>query len=136
MSTTLTIYQRMDALFKAANVPGYLQQWRRTEEHPTLPDKYCTYLVAPDRPALCADNDEIIHVYNVLVHIYGKTDPTPEAAALVKAAKAAGFCVPSARDVPDVRAGEYQYHRRVDLAYYEDLQDYGGDDDDDEDEEE
>ena len=119
----MTIHQRMSALFEAAEIPGFLQEWRATPEFPRAPDIFCTYIAPLDTPALCADDLEIIHATNVYLHMYGKTDVTPAYDRLLAAAKAAGFYIPTGRDLDDVRNGEYQYHRRLDLVYYDNVDD-------------
>lgn len=122
MENSTTIYQRMGAVFAAANVPGFLQEWRQTDAYPAIPPKFCAYVIRGERAAMCADNREWIHRTDVELHIYGKTDVSAERESVVQALENAGFEIAGERDLDDVRAGEYQYHRRLEIVYFEEVQ--------------
>lgn len=115
----MTIYQRVDAAFQAAGVPGFLQEWERTDAYPEIPAKFGVYIIARTAPALCADDCEAIRGYDVTVHLYGTGDLSAEAEALCEAAEALDFLIAGQRDLADVSAGDYRYHRRLDLVYYD-----------------
>ena len=117
----MTIYQRIAAVFTAAGIPGFLQEWRATAAYPTIPAKFCTYLVTQDREALAADDAEQVHEYEVYIDLYGMTDVTQEQNTLVSRLYDAGFYIPYQRDMDNVRLTQYQYHRRLRVHYY----DYG-----------
>lgn len=115
----MTIYQRMSAAFEAASVPGFLQFWRKTDENPTIPSKFAVYMVPRTEAALCADDEELIRQYDVTIHLYGTTDISQERDTLEEVFETAGFEISSVRDLADVLTGEYQYHTRFDMTYYE-----------------
>ena len=115
----MTIYQRMDAAFANAQVPGFLQEWERTDAYPEIPAKFGVYIVSRTAPALSADDCEAIRGYSVIVHLYGTSDLSAEAAAICEAAENLDFVIADQRDLADVSAGDYRYHRRLDLMYYE-----------------
>lgn len=117
----MTIYQRMAAIFTEAGIPGFLQEWRATDEYPTMPEKFCTYLVTQDREALAADDCEAAHEYEVYIDLYGMTDVTQEQLLLCVALETAGFYIPYTRDMDNLRLTRYQYHRRLRVRFY----DYG-----------
>lgn len=118
----MTIHQRMTGIFTQAQVPGFLQEWKATEQYPKPPDIFATYSAPIERDALNADDCELIHRTDVYVHLYGKTDVTEAFDSIFLAAKQAGFYVTSSRDALDLGQGEYQYHRRLDLSYYDVLE--------------
>lgn len=111
----MTIHALMAEIFAQAQIPGFLQQWRATEAYPVIPDKYCTYIVTVEDDMLCADDTEIIHRTRLYLHMYGKTDLGAEYKRLKAVLDAHGFYFPRTRDLDDVRAGEYQYHKCIDL---------------------
>lgn len=115
----MTIYQRVEAAFRAAGVPGFLQAWRKTDAEPEIPPKFGVYLISRIQPALSADDQELIRRYDVTVHLYGDADLSGERAALEQAFEEAGFLHPQDFGLADVRVGEYQYHTRMDLIYYD-----------------
>lgn len=115
----MTIYQRMAAIFDAAGIPGFLQEWRATDEYPEIPEKYCTYLLEQETDAMCADDREIVHSYRIWIDAYGQTDLSEELQRLNRALDAAGFCIPYTRDMDNLRLSRYQYHRRLRVDYYE-----------------
>lgn len=115
----MTIYQRMAALFDAACIPGFLQEWRATDEYPEIPEKYCTYLLEQETDAMCADDRELVHACRIWIDVYGQTDLSAELQRLNRALDAAGFCIPYTRDMDNLRLSRYQYHRRLRVDYYE-----------------
>lgn len=115
----MTIYQRMQAVFTAAGIPGFLQGWRATPAYPQIPDKFAAYIVNSEGPALCADDAPLISRTELSLHVYGKTDVTVETAALRDALLARGFAVSGVRDLDDVREGDYIYHRRMAVTLIE-----------------
>lgn len=118
----MTIHQRMAQIFQEAEIPGFLQEWRATKEYPKIPDKYCTYIVTVEDDGLCADDMEILHRTSLYLHMYGKTDISTEHDRLRAVLSKHGFYFPRTRDLDDIRAGEYQYHKRLDLILVEDAQ--------------
>lgn len=115
----MTIYQRMEAAFAAAGVPGFLQAWQKTDEFPEIPPTFCAYVATQTDDALNADDQELARGYAVTVHLYGTADVSAAQAALEAAFLDGGFLIPRIRDLDDVRAGEYRYHKRFDLTYYD-----------------
>lgn len=119
MGYSMTIYQRMAAVFTAAKVPGFLQEWRATGEYPTIPEKYCTYLVEQDGEAMAADDEELVHESRVWIDVYGMTDVSAELGAVIGALREGGFLVSPTRDLDNVRLSRFQYHRRLRAIYYD-----------------
>lgn len=115
----MTIYQRMAAVFRRAGVPGFLQAWQKTREYPEIPDKFCAYVVERVSEALSGDDRPKAMEYAVSLHLFGRADVSDERDMLEAALLDAGFFIPCIRDLDDVRAGEYIYHKRFDLTYYE-----------------
>lgn len=115
----MTIYQRMDAAFAQAGIPGFLHEWRATEEYPVIPDMFAVYTVNSETDALCADDAELIHRWDIIVHLYSKGDALAYEVDLLCALRADGFGIVRMRDVNDVRTGDYHYHRRFDLVRFE-----------------
>lgn len=115
----MTIYQRMAAMFAEADLPGFLQEWQATEDYPTIPDKYCTYLVEREGEALATDDEPAVYRYVVWVDLYGRTDVTADWLRLTRALRAAGFYIPFTRDMDNVRLSDFQYHRRMQINFYE-----------------
>lgn len=115
----MTIYQRIAAVYAAAGVPGFLQDWFATPEHPTIPDKYLTYRVEWEGEALSADDAEAVHRYTVWIDLFGRTDVSGEQAALLRQLRGAGFYIPYTRDMDNLRLTDHPYHRRLQVTYYE-----------------
>lgn len=117
----MTIYQRMADAFSAAGIPGFFQVWRRTPEYPEIPQKFCAYHIVTERCSLSGDDRPLVQAYDIAVHIYGTSDLTADIEALCDALRSRNFLIGLVRGLDDMRAGDYQYHRRIDLTYY----DYG-----------
>lgn len=115
----MTIYQRMAEVFSAAGIPGFFQFWRKTQDCPEIPAKFCTYNVVMEDFPLCSDDQPIVCAYDIVLHMYGISDLTPDLEKLSAALVAAGFSIWRTRGLDDVRAGEYQFHRRIDLVYHD-----------------
>lgn len=115
----MTIYQRMAAIFIEAGIPGFLNEWQATDEYPAIPDKYCTYLMEREAEAMAADDEPLVTRYTLWVDIYGKTDVSAEQRALIRALRAGGFYIPYTRDLDNQRLSEYEYHRRMQVHYYQ-----------------
>ena len=115
----MTIYQRMQQIFAAADVPGFLQGWQVTEEYPVIPDIFAAYIVNAETPMLCADDVTLIGSTSLSLHVYGKTDVSDAVAKIKAALLADDFMISNQRDLDDVRNGEYIYHRKMDLTFIE-----------------
>ena len=115
----MTIYQRMQKIFEAAGVPGFLQGWQATAEYPQIPDIFAAYIVNAEAPMLCADDVPIIGSTSLALHVYGKTDVSDAVAKIKEALTADDFMISNQRDLDDVRNGEYIYHRKMDLTFIE-----------------
>lgn len=115
----MTIYQRMQKIFEAAGVPGFLQGWQATAEYPQIPDIFAAYIVNAEAAMLCADDVPIIGSTSLALHVYGKTDVSGAVAKIKEALTADDFMISNQRDLDDVRNGEYIYHRKMDLTYIE-----------------
>lgn len=116
----MTIYQRLDAIFARAGVPGFMGAWVATPDYPSIPQKYAVYTVVSEGDALCADDLELLHGYEVDIDLYGRFDLSAEARAIEQALLEDAWCIEQARDIADWRRGEYLYHRRIEASYYED----------------
>lgn len=117
----MTIYQRMTEVFRSAAIPGFLNYWRKNEEYPEIPDKFCTYVVTLEADPLCADDAALLHQTNITVHMYGKSDLTEEQKALRAALLREGFLIARQTDLADVYSGDWRYHKRFDLIYIEEV---------------
>lgn len=115
----MTIHQIMAQIFHEAEIPGFLQAWKKTEQYPVIPDKFCTYIVTQNSVALSADNGPVAIQIHLYVHMFGKTDISAEFDRLSAVLEQHDFLIPRECDLDDVRSGEYQYHKRVDLIYIE-----------------
>lgn len=115
----MSIHQLMAQIFQEAAIPGFLQVWKQTEQYPTIPDKYCTYIVTQDSVGLSADNAPVATQKNLYIHMYGKTDINAELDRLNAVLEKHDFYIPRVNDLDDVRSGEFQYHKRIDLIYIE-----------------
>ena len=117
----MTIYQRLAEIFRAADIPGFLNYWRKSTEYPEVPAIFCTYVVTQERDALCADDIELIHQYNITIRMYGKGDLTAahERLRLTLLAN----CFPTVRqsDLADIYSGEWRYCKRIDALYIEEV---------------
>lgn len=115
----MTIYQRMNKVFRDASVPGFFQSWRATKEYPELPDKYAVYTVTNDTDEFNADDVEFIHRSDVVIYLFGATDITPECTSLSRALQGAGFCIARGRDAATALNGSIQNKKRIDATYYD-----------------
>ena len=120
----MTIYQRMDEVFRVADVPGFLQAWRKTDEAPELPDLYAVYNVDTDRCAQSADDAPIFWLYDVTIYVYGIEDVSAAVAAIEDALSLEGFSRPRAHDGYARVAGEHIYVNQID-AVFVDFGEYG-----------
>lgn len=117
----MTIYQHMAEAFRVADVPGFLQAWRKTEQYPTLPDLYAVYNLQTERPLICADDAAIITRYDVRVWVYGVEDVSEAVAALCDALQLEGFTLPRAQDAYATVNGEHRYIKQIETTFI----DYG-----------
>lgn len=117
----MTIDQRIAEIFHSAGIPGFKNYWRKSEEYPEIPDKFCTYVVTLEADPLCADDTALIHQSNITVHMYGKTDLTEEQKALRAALLHGGFSISRQSDLADVYSGDWRYHKRFDLIFFEEV---------------
>lgn len=120
----MTIYQRMERVFTLADVPGFFQTWRKTDDHPELPDLYAVYNVTQERPAQCADDREIFRLYSVTVWLYGVGDVTAAADLILDALSMEGFGTPRGADAYAGIPGAHINVKRID-AHYVDYGEYG-----------
>lgn len=117
----MTIYQRMEAAFQLAEVPLFLQEWRKTEEYPTIPEQYAVYNVNRSRPALIADDEEIIHRYDIAVWLYGTSDVSATAEDILLAMQAYDMDILHSKDGYARLDGGHLDIRIIDAVYI----DYG-----------
>lgn len=115
----MTIHQTMAQVFQEAEIPGFLQAWKQTEQYPVIPDKFCTYIVTTDSAVLSADDVPAVVQKNLYIHMFGKTDISTELDRLNEVLEGHDFLIPRVCDLDDVRSGEFQYHKRIDLIYIE-----------------
>lgn len=115
----MTIHQVMAQVFQEADIPGFLQVWKQTEQYPTIPDKYCTYIVTQTNVLASADDAPWITQDKLCIHLFGKTDISAELDRLNAVLEKHDFLIPRVQDLDDIRTGEYQYHKRIDLIYIE-----------------
>lgn len=115
----MTIYQRMAALFEEADIPGFFQEWMATDEYPAIPDTYCTYLVEREGEGIAADDATLAYRFTVWIDLYGREDVAEAERALVRALRAGGFYIPFTRDLDNQRLSDFQYHRRMQVTYYD-----------------
>lgn len=120
----MTIYQRMAEVFRLADVPGFLQAWRKTDEYPDLPELYAVYNLAQERPALSADDGAIFQRYDVTIWVYGSQDVTAAAAAIEDALGLEGFGVPRTSDGYAQIGGGHLYIKKMETTFV-DFGDYG-----------
>lgn len=113
----MTIYQRMEEVFRVADVHGYYQAWRKTEDEPTLPDCYATYTVTKEHPAQCADDREAFRRYHLLIRVYGVSDITLAVDNLLDALELDGFAVVDGGDDYSTLNGEHQYVKNLHATY-------------------
>ena len=115
----MTIYQRMSSVFEHADLPGFLQEWRATNEYPVIPDMFATYQVTQSGSAMTADDIEIIHRYEVWIDLYGETDVSGALATVMTELEAQGFTINDVRDLDNTKATRYIYHRRWRVEYFD-----------------
>jgi len=115
----MTIHQIMAQIFQEAEIPGFLQVWKQTEQYPAIPDKFCTYIVTTDSVALSADDAPVAVQKNLYIHMFGESDINAELDRLNAVLEKRDFLIPRVCDLDDVRSGEFQYHKRIDLIYIE-----------------
>ena len=114
----MTIYQRMQAVFEAARVKGYLQTRETTTADARLPDTYCDYVVMSDGSALDADDGELVHRSDVYVDLHGKRDTSETLELLLQALEAAGFAYTPVRHLDGMRGSKYKYHKRIVATHF------------------
>ena len=113
----MTIYQRMMEIFRVADVPGFLQAWRKTDRYPEIPATYAVYNVTRARTDQSANDEAIFTRYDITIYLYGKTDITDAAEAITDALELGDFCISSEADLRPAVLGDYQYVRRIDVSY-------------------
>lgn len=126
----MTIYQRMEAAFELARVPLFLQEWRKTDEYPTIPELYAVYNVNRERTAQSADDAEIFRRYDISVWLYGKSDVSEAAEDIRMAMEAYGVEASHSRDGYARRDSGHLDIKTID-AVYVDFGDYGIKDEED-----
>ena len=115
----MTIYQRMQAVFDAAGIAGYLQTRETSTGDVQLPDTYCAYVVTSDGPALSADDRELVHRSDVRVDLHGKRDTSEALELLLLALDAAGFEYGAVRHLDgSVHGSKYKYHKRIAATHF------------------
>lgn len=122
----MTIYQRMEEVFRVADVPGFLQAWQKTDEFPELPSLYAVYNLTRERTAQSADDAEIFRRYDVTVWVYGTEDVTEAVAAIEDAMALDGIEVHTLADSFTRLNGDHVYLKTI-QAIYIDFGDYGAD---------
>ena len=122
----MTIYQRMDEVFRVAAVPGFLQAWQKTDEYPTLPDLYAVYNLTRERSAQSADDSEIFRRYDVHIWVYGTHDVSAAVEAIEDALRLDGFAEPASGDGFARVNGDHIYVKTIE-AVYVDFGEYGAD---------
>lgn len=115
----MTIYQRLGAIFERAGIPGFMGAWIATPDYPAIPQKYGVYTLVDEDDALCADDMEIAHRYEVDIDLYGTMDLSAEAQAIERALIEGAWCIERTRDIADWRRGEYLYHKRIEATYFD-----------------
>ena len=120
----MTIYQRMEEVFRVADVPGFLQAWRKTDESPELPDLYAIYNLTRERSAQSADDAEIFRRFDVTIWLYGTGDITDAAARIEDALGLEGFELPGSADGFAKVNGEHIYQKTIEAVYI-DFGEYG-----------
>ena len=114
----MTIYQRMQSVFDAADVKGYLQTRETSEGDTSLPDTYCDYVIIQDGSALDADDCELVHRSDVRVDLHGKRDTSAALARLLDALEAAGFEYSAVRHLDGMHGSKYKYHKRIAATHF------------------
>ena len=122
----MTIYQRMQEVFRLADVPGFFQAWRRTEEHPELPETYAVYNMTQERSIQSADDRPIFWRYNITIFVYGHTDLTEVVETIKDALTMERFEVPTSSDAYARINGAHIYAKQINTAFV-DYGDYGPD---------
>lgn len=117
----MTIYQRMEEVFRLADVPGFLQVWRKTEAYPAIPDVYAVYNVQSERPLICADDAAQVTRYDIRIYVYGIEDISGDVANILDALQVMRFQTPRAEDAYAKSGGEFQYVKQIDTTFI----DYG-----------
>ena len=79
----MTIYERMDAVFAAAGIPGYHLAWRATENERAIPETYAVYAVS-EGEVFYGDDEPQFERYQIDIWLFTPGDPSP----LVRALKA------------------------------------------------
>lgn len=120
----MTIYQRMEAIFQVADVPGFLQEWRKTDEWPELPEIYAAYNLTVERPAQCADDREIFRRYDVAIWVYGTEDVSAAVEAICDALTMDGFALPRESDGYARVNGDHIYVKKIETVFV-DFGEYG-----------
>lgn len=114
----MTIYQRMDAVFQAAGVPGFLLRWQPTEQYPQLPQAYVVYRIASERCLQSWDDEPGIIEYQIEAHLYSVGDPSAISESIQFALVERGFYLPRVRELaPEQSQGSLQYHIRIDTTF-------------------
>lgn len=115
----MTIYQRMQAVFEAVGVKGYLQTRETSEDDTQMPDTYCTYVVVSDGSALAADDQSIVNRFDVRIDLHGKRDTSQTLSELLIALDAAGFSYVPVRHLDgQVKGSKYKYHQRITATHF------------------
>ena len=68
---------------------------------------------------MAADDGTAAYRYTVWIDLYGLTDVTGDWLGLTRALRAGGFYIPFTRDLDNPRLSDYQYHRRLQVHFYE-----------------
>lgn len=122
----MTIYQRMREVFRLADVPGFFQAWRRTEECPELPDTYAVYNMDRERSVQSADDQPIFWRYNITIFVYGLMDLSEVVEAIEDALTMERFELPTSSDAYARINGAHIYAKQINTAFV-DYGEYGPD---------
>ena len=120
----MTIYQRMQGIFEAAEVPLFHMAWRATEEYPSIPETYAVYEVR-EGVALWADNAPQWPRYEIAVVLYSPTDPTELVAEILEGMGGAPdyderwSLRPVEEDYTQIPGGRHQYRRLIQATFDE-----------------
>lgn len=117
----MSIYQRMTEIAMAAEIPIFLNYWRKSSEYPEIPNQFCVYTVTQEVSALAADDCELIHETQITLDMYGKSDLSAAHERLKEALTQDGFDLLGQSDAADVYSGEWRYHKRLKLTKYEEV---------------
>lgn len=115
----MTIYQRMQAVFEAAGIQGYLLTHEALQSDAKLPDVYANYTVMTDGTSMSCDDMELVHRADVYVDLHGKRDTAQPLQQLLDALDKAGFNYQPVRHLDGLRGSKYKYHKRIVATHFD-----------------